>query len=85
MHNYGVLEQADITDAEHCTAEDQLWTFLNATQLADRLPSLFKPGTNGELADCVFILTDRKALDTNIQEDIEKVNVRLYRSGAGGR
>jgi len=39
----------------------------------------------GELADRVFILTDRKALGTNIREDIEKVNVRLYRSGAGGR
>jgi len=31
-HQYGVLEQADITDTEHCIAEDQLWAFLNANQ-----------------------------------------------------
>jgi type I restriction enzyme R subunit len=31
-HGYGVLEQADITDTEHCLAEDQLWAFLNAAQ-----------------------------------------------------
>src|ERR1017187_3545030 len=39
--------------------------------LADRLHSLFKPGTNEKLVDLVFILTDRKSLDTNIREDIE--------------
>jgi type I restriction enzyme R subunit len=33
---------------------------------------LFKPGTNEKLVDIVFILTDRKSLDTNIREDIEK-------------
>ena len=32
VHGYGVLEQTDITDAEHCIAEEQLWAFLNATQ-----------------------------------------------------
>ena len=31
-HKYGVLEQTDITDTEHCIAEDQLWAFLKATQ-----------------------------------------------------
>jgi len=31
-HKYGVLEQSDITDAEHFIAEDHLWAFLNATQ-----------------------------------------------------
>ena len=31
-HQYGVLEQTDITDTEHCIAEDQLWAFLKATQ-----------------------------------------------------
>ena len=31
-HSYGVLEQSDITDTEHCIAEDQLWAFLKATQ-----------------------------------------------------
>jgi type I restriction enzyme R subunit len=39
--------------------------------LADRLHSLFKPGTSEKLVDLVFILTDRKSLDTNIKEDIE--------------
>ena len=39
--------------------------------LADRLHSLFKPGTSEKLVDLVFILTDRKALDTNIKDDIE--------------
>ena len=32
VHGYGVLEQSDITDAEHFIAEDQLWAFLKATQ-----------------------------------------------------
>ena len=31
-HKYGVLEQTDITDTEHCIAEDHLWAFLKATQ-----------------------------------------------------
>src|SRR5580693_8195051 len=31
-HEYGDLEQTDITDTEHCIAEDHLWAFLNATQ-----------------------------------------------------
>ena len=39
--------------------------------LANRLHSLFKPGTNLKLVDLVFILTDRKSLDTNIKEEIE--------------
>src|SRR5881394_206273 len=38
-HKYGVLEQSDITDTEHCIAEDQLWAFLKATQ-ADTLKKL---------------------------------------------
>ncbi len=45
---------------------------LSICWLADRLHSLFKPGTNDKLVDVVFILTDRKSLDTNIREDIEK-------------
>jgi type I restriction enzyme R subunit len=32
VHRYGELEQTEITDTEHCIAEDQLWAFLNATQ-----------------------------------------------------
>jgi type I restriction enzyme R subunit len=45
---------------------------LSICWLADRLHSLFKPGTSEKLVDIVFILTDRKSLDTNIREDIEK-------------
>ncbi len=39
--------------------------------LADRLHSLFKPGTSQKLVDLVFILTDRKSLDTNIKDEVE--------------
>ena len=39
--------------------------------LADRLHSLFKPGTNEKLVNQVFILTDRKSLDKNIKDEIE--------------
>lgn len=45
---------------------------LSICWLADRLHSLFKPGTSEKLVDIVFILTDRKSLDTNIRDDIEK-------------
>lgn len=45
---------------------------LSICWLADRLHSLFKPGTSEKLVDVTFILTDRKSLDTNIREDIEK-------------
>jgi type I restriction enzyme R subunit len=45
---------------------------LSICWLADRLHSLFKPGTSEKLVDIVFILTDRKSLDTNIREDIDK-------------
>ena len=39
--------------------------------LADRLHSLFKPGSSEKLVDMVFILTDRKSLDTHIKDEIE--------------
>jgi type I restriction enzyme R subunit len=45
---------------------------LSICWLADRLHSLFKPGTNEKLVDVVFILTNRKSLDSNIREDFEK-------------
>ena len=32
MHGYGVLEQTDITDTDHCVAEDHIWAFFKATQ-----------------------------------------------------
>ncbi len=46
---------------------------LSICWLADRLHSLFKPGTNDKLVDITFILTDRKSLDTNIREDIDNL------------
>ncbi|PTL36597.1 restriction endonuclease subunit S [Candidatus Methylomirabilis limnetica] len=45
---------------------------LSICWLADRLHSLFRPDTNEKLVDITFILTDRKSLDTNIREDIDK-------------
>ena len=45
---------------------------LSICWLADRLHSLYKPDTNEKLTDVIFILTDRKSLDTNIRDDIEK-------------
>jgi type I restriction enzyme R subunit len=44
---------------------------LSICWLADRLHSIFKPGTNEKLVDLVFILTDRKSLDKNIKDEIE--------------
>ena len=44
---------------------------LSICWLADRLHSLFKPGTNEKLLDLIFILTDRKSLDKNIKDEIE--------------
>jgi type I restriction enzyme R subunit len=45
---------------------------LSICWLAERLHSMFKPGTNEKMVDIVFILTDRRSLDKNIREDIEK-------------
>ena len=45
---------------------------LSICWLADRLHSLYKPGTNEKMVDIVFILTDRRSLDKNIRDDIEK-------------
>jgi len=44
---------------------------LSICWLADRLHSLYKPGTNEKLVDLVFILTDRTSLDKNIKDEIE--------------
>lgn len=44
---------------------------LSICWLADRLHSLYRPGTNEKLVDLVFILTDRKALDKNIKDEVE--------------
>lgn len=40
--------------------------------MADRLHSLYKPGTSEKMVNMVFLLTDRKSLDKNIREDMEK-------------
>jgi type I restriction enzyme R subunit len=40
--------------------------------LADRLHSLYKPGTSEKMVNMVFLLTDRKSLDKNIKDDLEK-------------
>ncbi|MET0621588.1 MAG: DEAD/DEAH box helicase family protein [Pyrinomonadaceae bacterium] len=45
---------------------------LSICWLADRLHSLYKPGTNEKLVNVVVILTDRKSLDKNIRDDVEK-------------
>ena len=45
---------------------------LSICWLADKLHSLFKPESNEKLVDIIFIFTDRKSLDKNIREDIEK-------------
>jgi type I restriction enzyme R subunit len=44
---------------------------LSICWLADRLHSLYRPGTNEKLVNIVFILTDRKALDKNIKDEVE--------------
>lgn len=45
---------------------------LSICWLADRLHSLYKPGSDEKLVNMVVILTDRTALDKNIRDDIEK-------------
>ena len=55
--------------AEHSAGSGKT---LSICWLADRLHSLFKAGTNEKLVDITFILTDRKSLDTNIREDMDK-------------
>lgn len=44
---------------------------LSICWLAERLHSLYKPGTNEKMLDMVFVLTDRKSLDKNIKDEIE--------------
>jgi len=46
---------------------------LTMSWTADRLHSLYKEGTETKLIDMIFILTDRKELDKNISEEIEKL------------
>jgi len=44
---------------------------LSICWLAERLHSLYKPGTNEKVVDMVFILTDRRSLDKNIKDEVE--------------
>ncbi len=65
------IDQGDIGKkylADHSAGSGKT---LSICWLADRLHSLYKPGTNDKLVDITFILTDRKSLDTNIRDDIE--------------
>src|SRR5207245_11227021 len=39
--------------------------------LAERLHSLYRPGTNEKLVDLTIIFTDRKSLDKNIRDEME--------------
>lgn len=43
---------------------------LSICWLADRLHSLYHPRSNDKLVDITFILTDRRTLDKNIQDDL---------------
>lgn len=40
--------------------------------LADRLHSLYRRGTTEKVVNMIFLLTDRRSLDKNIRDDIEK-------------
>ncbi|MFA6924684.1 MAG: DEAD/DEAH box helicase family protein [Bacteroidales bacterium] len=51
---------------------------LTISWMAERLDSLHKATTNEKVIDIVFILTDRKSLDTNVKDDLEKF-VHLHR------
>jgi type I restriction enzyme R subunit len=55
--------------AEHSAGSGKT---LSICWTAESLHSLFKPGTNEKLVDITFIITDRKSLDTNIRDEIEK-------------
>jgi len=44
---------------------------LSICWLADRLHSLYKPGTDEKVLNMIFLLTDRKALDKNIRDEFE--------------
>ena len=44
---------------------------LSICWLADRLHSLYKPGTDEKVLNMIFLLTDRKTLDKNISDEFE--------------
>lgn len=44
---------------------------LSICWLADRLHSLYKPGTTEKMLDMIFVLTDRRSLDKNIREEFD--------------
>ncbi|MEM7402532.1 MAG: DEAD/DEAH box helicase family protein [Myxococcota bacterium] len=44
---------------------------LSICWLADRLHSLYKPGSNHKMLDMIFVLTDRRLLDKNIRREFD--------------
>jgi hypothetical protein len=60
VHKYGMLEQADITDTEHCIAQDQLWAFLKAMQ-TEALKKLAADYGTGARADPAAPCAARRA------------------------
>ena len=44
---------------------------LSICWLADRLHSLYKPGTTEKMLDMIFVLTDRRSLDKNIRDEFD--------------
>ena len=44
---------------------------LSICWLADRLHSLYKPGTTDKMLDMIFVLTDRRSLDKNIRDKFD--------------
>jgi type I restriction enzyme R subunit len=79
-HRYAVLEQDDLG---HFTVQGNIGKkyliahsagsgkTLSICWLADRLHSLYKPGTNEKMLDMLFVLTDRKSLDKNIRDEFD--------------
>lgn len=45
---------------------------LTISWMAERIDSLHTTTTNNKVVDLVFILTDRKSLDTNVKDDLKK-------------
>lgn len=83
-HQHRVVEKiADETQQHFATTGDVGRKFLvnhsagsgktlTMCWLADRLHSLYKPGTTDKMVNMIFLVTDRKSLDKNIREDLQK-------------
>ncbi|QDV62758.1 DEAD/DEAH box helicase family protein [Crateriforma conspicua] len=83
-HQHRVVEKiADETQEHFATTGDVGRKFLvnhsagsgktlTMCWLADRLHSIYKPGTTEKMVNMIFLVTDRKSLDKNIREDLQK-------------